>query len=167
MNIVFYISAIVAIVATVLAISGIRAVHALLYLNVSLLAEALVLFALGAPFMAALEVIIYAGAIIVLIVVVVMMFNLGPEAAEQERQWLKPGIWIVPSILMLILAGELVYVFAKGESLKLAAVRSIGPKAVGLALFGPYGVAVELASMLLLAGLVGAYHLGRRNGEPS
>lgn len=166
MTIVFYISAVVAIVATVLAISGIKAVHALLYLIVSLLAEALVFFALGAPFMAALEVIIYAGAIIVLFVVVVMMFNLGPEAAEQERQWLKPGIWIAPSILMLILAGELVFVFAKGDSLK-PALESIGPKAVGTALFGPYGVAVELASMLLLTGLVGAYHLGRKNGEPS
>jgi NADH-quinone oxidoreductase subunit J len=39
---------------------------------------------------------------------------------------------------------------------------SVDPKAVGLALFGPYVLAVEIASMLLLAGLVGAYHLGRR-----
>ena len=39
---------------------------------------------------------------------------------------------------------------------------SVDPKAVGLALFGPYVLAVEIASMLLLAGLIGAYHLGRR-----
>jgi NADH-quinone oxidoreductase subunit J len=38
----------------------------------------------------------------------------------------------------------------------------VAPKAVSLALYGPYLLAVELASLLLLAGLVGAYHLGRR-----
>jgi NADH-quinone oxidoreductase subunit J len=48
---------------------------------------------------------------------------------------------------------------------------SVGPKWVGMALFGPYLLGVELASMLLLAGLLGAYHLGekatKRKGEPS
>ena len=39
---------------------------------------------------------------------------------------------------------------------------AVSPKEVGLTLFGPYVLAVEIASMLLLAGLVGAYHLGRR-----
>jgi hypothetical protein len=41
----------------------------------------------------------------------------------------------------------------------------VGPRAVGLSLFGPYALAVELASMLLLAALVGARHLGRRSQE--
>ena len=62
-----------------------NAVHALLYLIVSLLAVAVVFLALGAPFVAALEVIIYAGAIMVLFVFVMMMLNLGPRTVEQER----------------------------------------------------------------------------------
>jgi NADH-quinone oxidoreductase subunit J len=41
----------------------------------------------------------------------------------------------------------------------------VPPKTVGIALFGPYALAVELASMLLLAGLVGAYHLGKRDKQ--
>ena len=53
--------------------------HALLYLIVSLLAVAVVFYTLGAPFIAALEVIIYAGAIMVLFVFVVMMLNLGDQ----------------------------------------------------------------------------------------
>ena len=65
--------------------------HALLYLVVSLLSVALIFFMLGAPFAAALEVIVYAGAIMVLFVFVVMMLNLGPQTAAQERQWLDPG----------------------------------------------------------------------------
>ena len=161
MNIVFYLSAAIAVLSTALAISRLNAVHALLYLIVSLLAIALVFFAFGAPFIAALEVIIYAGAIMVVFVFVVMMLNLGEQAAEQERRWLSPGIWFGPSLLALILIGELVYVL-RVIDFQSPQIESIGPKQIGVALFGPYVLAVELASMLLLAGLIGAYRLGRR-----
>ncbi|HWT46666.1 MAG TPA: NADH-quinone oxidoreductase subunit J, partial [Vicinamibacterales bacterium] len=59
----FYLAAAVALIATALAISRKNVVHGLLYLIVSLLAVALIFFVVGAPFVAALEVIIYAGAI--------------------------------------------------------------------------------------------------------
>ena len=68
-------------VATLLVITAKVTLHALLYLVVSLLAVAVVFFALAAPFVAALEVIIYAGAIMVLFVFVVMMLTPG-ESAE-------------------------------------------------------------------------------------
>jgi NADH-quinone oxidoreductase subunit J len=161
MNILFYISACVAVLATVLVITRSNAVHALLYLIVSLLAVALIFFALGAPFAAALETIIYAGAIIVLFIFVIMMLNLGGATARQESQWLKPGIWRGPAILCGVLAIELVYFFVREDVRSLSGV-PIPPKQVGISLFGPYALGVELASMLLLAGLVGAYHLGRR-----
>jgi NADH-quinone oxidoreductase subunit J len=160
MNFLFYISAAVAVISTFMVITRIRAVHALLYLIVSLLAVALIFFALGAPFVAALEVIIYAGAIMVLFVFVIMMLNLGAQAAVQESQWLQPGIWTGPALLCLILAFELVYLFI-AERERLSPVAIVTPKQVGIALFGPYVIGVELASMLLLAGLIGAYHLGR------
>ncbi len=160
MNILFYISGLVAVVSTFMVITRTRAVHALLYLIVSLLAVALIFFTLGAPFVAALEVIIYAGAIMVLFVFVIMMLNLGAEAAEQESQWIRPGIWIGPSILCAILAVELISMFTV-ERERLSAVAVVTPKQVGIALFGPYVIGAELASMLLLAGLIGAYHLGR------
>ena len=83
MNTVFYISAAVALASTVMVITRRKAVHALLYLIVSLLAVAVVFYALGAPFVAALEVLIYAGAIMVLFVFVIMLLNLGPEAAAR------------------------------------------------------------------------------------
>jgi len=155
----FYISAIVAVVSTLMVITRTRAVHALLYLIVSLLAVALIFFTLGAPFVAALEVIIYAGAIMVLFIFVIMMLNLGAEAAEQETQLLKPGIWIGPSLLCTVLVVELLYLFTSVR--QPVSVDVVSPKQVGIALFGPYVVGVELASILLLAGLVGAYHLGR------
>lgn len=161
MNIIFYLSAAVAIVSTLLVITRLNAVHALLYLIVSLLSVALIFFTLGAPFVAALEVIIYAGAIMVLFIFVIMMLNLGPHATEQESQWLSAGMWIGPAILVAVLLVELIYALA-GSGSQLAGGDGVGPQQVGLALFGPYLLGVELASLLLLAGLVGAYHLGRR-----
>jgi NADH-quinone oxidoreductase subunit J len=160
MNATFYVSAVVAVLATALAITRPNAVHALLYLIVSLLAVALVLYTLGAPFVAALEVIIYAGAIMVLFVFVIMMLNLGSQAAEQERKWMSPRTWLGPALLSLILVSELIAVLA-GAGGETVVARPIEPRQVGLALFGPYLLGVELASMLLLAGLMGASHLGR------
>lgn len=157
MEIAFYVAGAVAVISTVLMLTRLNVVHALLYLIVSLLGVAVVFYVLGAPFVAALEVIIYAGAIMVLFVFVVMMLNLGKPAVGLERQWLTPGIWIGPALLASILLLEVVYlVRALPVPLNTGAV---GPKAVAIALFGPYLIGVELASMLLLAGLVGAYHL--------
>src|SRR5512139_3697988 len=98
MTVLFYLSAAVAVLATVLVITRTNAVHALLYLIVSLLAIALIFFILGAPFVAALEVIIYAGAIMVLFIFVIMMLNLGGPHAREESRLLTPGVWIGPAI---------------------------------------------------------------------
>ncbi len=161
MNLLFYISAGVSVISTLMVITKRNAVHALLYLIVSLMAVALIFFALGAPFAAALEVIIYAGAIMVLFIFAIMMLNLGPTATEQERNWLTFDIWMGPAILCIILAVEVVYMLTIGDT-RPSGMSEVTPKAVGIALFGPYMLGVEIASMLLLAGLVGAYHLGRK-----
>jgi len=161
MTIVFYASSAVAIVATVLMLTRLHAVHALLYLIVSLLAIAVIFYDLGAPFVAALEVIIYAGAIMVLFVFVVMLLNLGEQASRAERALLTPSMWIGPSVLAVILLAEFIWILMRGSARPMQAA-SIGPVEVGVTLFGSYLIGVELASMLLLGGLVGAYHLGWR-----
>lgn len=158
--VLFYLAAAISIGTTLMAITRFNAAHALIYFIVSLLASAVIFFLLGAPFAAVLEVIIYAGAIMVLFVFVIMMLNLGEEGERQEHEWLNLNMWIVPAILAAILLAELIFVLASGE--RLIPSESVPPKQVGLMLFGPYILAVEIASMLLLAGLVGAYHLGRR-----
>jgi NADH-quinone oxidoreductase subunit J len=161
MNIVFYISAAIAVFSTLMVITRYNAVHALLYLILSFFSISVIFLVLGAPFAAALEIIIYAGAIMVLFVFVIIMLNLGPRAQEQESHWLNPTIWIGPSVLAVILISELIYIVAVIGAASPAG-SEVTPKQVGIALFGPYVLGVELASMLLLAGLVGAYHLGRR-----
>lgn len=165
MEFAFYLAAGVAVASTVMVITGTNPVHALLNLIVSLLAVACTFFALGAPFAGALEIIVYAGAIMVLFVFVVMMLNLGPAASEQEKQWLKPGIWTGPAILSLLLLGQLLYALFATPSGAAIGLETVDAKAVGISLFGPYLLVVELASMLLLAALVAAYHLGRHEAK--
>jgi NADH-quinone oxidoreductase subunit J len=161
----FYLAAAVAIAATALAISRKNVAHGLLYLIVSLLAVALIFFVVGAPFVAAPEVIIYAGAIMVLFVFVMMLLNLGPQTVEQEQRWLTPHTWIGPIVLTVVLLAELLYALASRGPATTGPV--VEPRQIGSELFGRYAIAVELASMLLLAGLIGAYHLGRRQPERS
>jgi NADH-quinone oxidoreductase subunit J len=160
MTIAFFIAAAVAVIATIRVITHLHVVHALLYLVISFMAVAVVLYLLGAPFIAALEVIIYAGAIMVLFVFVVMMLNLGHRAVEGERGRLSPRMWIGPGLLAAVLFAEVLYLL--GKSAPMQAGFAVGPREVGLALYGPYVLAVELGSLLLLPGLIGAYHLGRR-----
>ncbi len=160
MSTLFYGASAVAIAATLLAITRAHAVHALLYLIVSLLGVAATMLALGAPLAAMLEVMVYAGAIMVLFVFVVMLLNLGPGTSEQERLWLRPRFWLGPGVLSALLLVQLLGVFLRPDSPSMS-IAEVGPKAVGIALYGPYLLAVELGSMLLLAGLVAAYHVGR------
>lgn len=158
----FYIAAAIAVLSTAMVITRYNIMHALLYLIVSLLSVAVIFYLYGAPFMAALEVIIYAGAIMVLMIFFVMMLNLGPQTAGDERHWLTPGVWIGPSILCVVLLAELGYLILQPPVPPPADIVVVDPKAVGKSLFGPYVLAVELAGMLLMAGIVGAYHLGRQ-----
>ena len=166
MEFALYICGLIAILTTVRVITHTNPVHALLYLIISLLAIAGVFFSLGAYFAGALEIIVYAGAIMVLFVFVVMMLNMGNSVVEQERNWLTPQIWIGPAVLSAVLLGVMIYAIIGVNDQGIEGT-AIGAKAVGITLFGPYVLAVELASMLLLAGLVVAFHLGReeRPGE--
>lgn len=166
MEFAFYLCGLVAVLTTLRVITHTNPVHALLYLIISLLAVAGVFFSLGAYFAGALEIIVYAGAIMVLFVFVVMMLNLGESVQAQEREWLKPTVWIGPGVLSLVLLGVMIFAIRSVNDQGIDGTM-IDAKAVGISLFGPYVLAVELASMLLLAGLVVAYHIGReqRQGE--
>ncbi|HNI38131.1 MAG TPA: NADH-quinone oxidoreductase subunit J, partial [Pseudomonadales bacterium] len=90
----------------------------------------------------------------------VMMLNLGEKGLKQESAWTGLSVWVGPSVLTAILLLQLLYVMFTGE-LPAAGLHSVDAKQVGIALYGPYLLCVELASILLLAALVAAYHLGR------
>jgi NADH-quinone oxidoreductase subunit J len=158
MNLFFYLAAAVALISTIMAISGRNAIHSLLYLILSLLAVSVIFYLLDAPFIAALEVIIYAGAIMVLFIFVTMMLNIGIES-KTEKGWLNPHMWIAPSLLASILLIDFILAL-KNMQFSPSNTNVILPKQVGISLFSTYLLAVEIAAILLMAGVIGAYHLG-------
>lgn len=160
MTLLFYLAAGVALISTIAVIVQTNIVHALIYLILSLLAIAVIFYVLGAPFAAVLEAIVYAGAIMVLFLFVIMMLNLGQHTRDEEKQWLSGGVWIGPGIMSGVLLIQFVKVLSSHEMVM--SPEPIGVLEVSALLFGPYVLAVELASILLLAGLVSAYHLAKK-----
>ncbi len=167
----FYALGLVAIIASLRVIMLANPVHAILSMIVTLLALAGIFFILGAPFAGALQVIVYAGAILVLFVFVIMMLNLGTKNEEREIKWLSSDTWAVPAALTFIIAVVLTYLISMGNGLSHAdgsvvaatiGAETISAKQVGIALFTEYLLLVEVAALLLLAALVAAYHLGKR-----
>lgn len=161
MPILFYISSLVAILATIMVITRYHPIHALLYLIVSFMAIAVTFLSMGAPFAAALEVIIYAGAIMVLFIFVVMMLNLGKQTAQQEKEWLQPRVWLGPSVLSLVLLAEMIVLLLRPSPTDMPAV-AVDARQISLSLYGEYIIAVELVGFLLMTGIVGAAHIGKQ-----
>lgn len=154
----FYASAVIAVISALMVVTRANAMHALLYLVLLFLAIASLFFTLGAPFLAALQIIVYAGAIMVLFVFAVMMLNLSKEAEREEKGRLGGLIWVLPGVLAAVLLAFFIYALAGQNTAPANGL--VLPKAVGRSLFTTYMIAVELASVLLLAGLVAAFHFG-------
>lgn len=158
----FYALSLVAIWASLRVVTHANAVHAILSMVVSLLAVAGIFFILGATFAGILEIIVYAGAILVLFVFVIMMLNLGTDTTE-EKTWLTANVWATPVCLMMIVGAVLIGFIGYGtdQSIQLQS-DTISAKDVGVRLFTGYMLLVEVAAFLLLGALVAAYHLGKK-----
>lgn len=154
MNIFFYITAAVAIASALMAITRREAMHGVLYLIAVLLAIALLFFQLGAPFIAALEIIIYAGAIVILFLFVIMMLN--PKG--DSRGTVLTGFF-GPLVLVAILGAQWFFL-AQTES-SLMVTTGVGPRLLAHTFFQDYAFAIHLVALFLLVGLVGAFHLGK------
>jgi NADH-quinone oxidoreductase subunit J len=162
-QIFFYILATVMVCATILAITEKHPVHAILYLVTSLFSMAVLFYLLMAPLVAAFEVILYAGAIMVLFLFVIMMLDLGHPEKGMSPHWRE---WLPALVLVGISIGSLATVIiSRYAAAPALSVQSLSIKAVTMRLFQEYGLAVELISLQLLFALVGALYLGRQR-EP-
>jgi len=160
-TVVFYFLGTVMIIATFLAIVQKNPVHSVLYLVNSFFALALIFYLLGAPLIAAFEIIIYAGAIMVLFMFIIMMLELSPTSGPSRlaptwNQWLP----------MLLVAGALAACTLLLTGIDATTVQGVPrwhatPRDFGYALFKEYALAVEIASFQLLFAAVGAFYVGR------
>ena len=108
LDIIFIITAAIILISALLTITAHNVVHALLYLVVTMLAVSLVFYILGASFAAALQIIVYAGAIMVLFIFVTMMLHQGEKSLAQERHLFHFTSSITALLLSSILFGELI-----------------------------------------------------------
>ena len=155
----FYLLAAVILGSTALAVTRRNVMHAIIYLVLSFLGTAMLFYLLGAPFLAAMEVIIYAGAIMVLFLFIVMMLEIRPSEqplGSYLRQWLPAVVLGALSLAALILT-----IFESGGDLSLPLTMA-SPLEFGRFFFQKYWFSVEIVSFLLLVALVGALYLGRR-----
>jgi NADH-quinone oxidoreductase subunit J len=170
--VLFYLFAGVAVVASLLVIAQRNPIYSVLFLITSFGALSGLYVLLEAPFVAMIQIIVYAGAIMVLFLFVVMLLNAPHEDTEEdlERGRLPaPGrVRAFGALMALALAGELIAVLAASRRTPLTfageAVSSVG--AIGRALFTDYAFPFEVTSVLILVALVGAVVLARReSGE--
>jgi NADH-quinone oxidoreductase subunit J len=161
--VMFYLLGAVIISATALAITRRNVMHAIVYLVLSFFGSALLLYLLGAPFLAVLELVIYAGAIMVLFLFIVMTLEIKGEdkpLGAYLRQWL-------PALLLSGISLGIMFLLiwlAPGSQDRLP-LSTVAPLAFGRFLYQKYWLGVEIASFLLFVALVGALYLGRSNGK--
>ena len=161
----FYLLAGAAVLSGLFVITRRNAVHSALALIVTLLSVAGLYLMLYAPFVAGVQIIVYAGGIMVLFLFVIMLVNI--ERAAKERQFNR--MWPVGLLAACALLTLFVSVFIRGRALfpepGVPLSDKFGPQntqAIGIMLYGNYMFAFEIASLLLLVAILGAVIMAKK-----
>lgn len=158
-TILFYILGFIMLAATLMCITRRNPVHAVIYLVAGFFALALMFYLLGAPLVAAWEIIVYAGAIMVLFLFIIMMLGLAPQELPEGPGWKRWG----PLVLLSgsLMACSVLLIMQDPSAAKEIGPFYLAPQEIGAELFGPYALAVEMVSFQLLFATIGAYMLGK------
>jgi NADH-quinone oxidoreductase subunit J len=158
----FYLFAAIMLIGGILVITRKNAVHSALALIVALLAQASLYLMLYAPFVAGVQIILYAGGIMVLFLFVIMLVNL--ERSRKEEQFNKQ--WLIGLLAAIALGALFVTVYAKGKNLfpyRIAQpIENSNTQQIGVMLYGQYMFAFEIASLLLLVAIIGAVVMAKK-----
>ncbi len=162
---VFYAAAVIAVFGAIMMVLQRNPVASVLYLILSLVAQAVLYVQLAAMFVGALLIIIYAGAILVLFLFVIMLLNLRGEKIEQEKSPIPTATKLILSLLFFV---ELVMIFRQfsttptSEYITDAGWQFGDVVPVAELLFTKYLYPFELTSILLLVAIVGAVIMAKR-----
>ena len=158
----FYMLAAIMVIGGVLVITRKNAVHSAVALILTLLAQAALYLMLYAPFVAGVQIILYAGGIMVLFLFVIMLVSI--EHAEKERAFNKQ--WVVGLIAALALGGLFISVYLKGKAIfpvnPRPGMEAQNTQMVGTMLYGQYMFPFEIASLLLLVAIIGAVVMAKK-----
>jgi NADH-quinone oxidoreductase subunit J len=163
----FYLFGAVAVIASLLVIAQRNPIYSVLLLIASFGALSGLYVLLDAPFVAVIQIIVYAGAIMVLFLFVVMLLNAPHEQTEHDLRvhpLFRPGPMRFGALLAVAFAGELGWALTRGQrgagQFGNAAVPDVAR--LGQILFTDYAFPFEVTSVLILVAMVGAVVLARR-----
>jgi NADH-quinone oxidoreductase subunit J len=161
-QILFWLLSVVGLFSALMLITSKNPVHSVLWLIVTFFSISGHYILLNAQFLAIVNIIVYAGAIMVLFLFVIMLMNLNKETEPQKNRWLKIAGAVAGGCLLLILVAAL-----KDSDIKqqqaLVNEGSIGLiKNLGKELFSTYVVPFEISSILFLSAMVGAVVIGKK-----
>ena len=157
-GLIFYFLAATILMSTLIALTRRNLVHTAVYLVLSFFGSAALFYLLGAPLLAALEVIVYAGAIMILFIFIIMMLKIEgyTEPFDMVRQYL-PALIIAT---LFIVIGFLTLINASQNNMHLAPAMA-WPKDFAVYLFQKTYLSIEIVSLLLLVALVAAFLIGK------
>ncbi len=158
---IFYFLSFLAVLSALMVVISKNPIHSVLYLIITFFAIAGHYVLLNAQFLAAVHIIVYAGAIMVLFLYVIMMLNLNADVEPHKSKWLKFAATIAGGLLMVVMVGALRNV--SDTSLSATPNSEIGlVKNLGHVLFNDFALPFEVSSILFLAAMVGAVMLGKK-----
>jgi NADH-quinone oxidoreductase subunit J len=160
------------VIASLLVIGQRNPMYSVLLLIVSFGALSGLYVLLGAPFVAVVQIIIYAGAILVLFLFTVMLLNASREDGAEWDRWhpyYRPGPTRVGGVLAVVLLGQLAWTISRmrdlGAGVGDAAPAASSVRLLGRVLFTDYMFAFEVTSILIIAAMVGAVVLAGKKGS--
>jgi NADH-quinone oxidoreductase subunit J len=158
----FYLLSGLAILGGVLVITRRNPVHSAMALIMSLLAQAGLYLMLYAPFVAGVQIILYAGGIMVLFLFVIMLVNI--EKVQKQEQFNK--MWVVGVSAAAALGVLFVLVYIEGKALfpqhVLQLPEQSNTQEIAVLLYSQYMFAFEIASLLLLVAIIGAVVMAKK-----
>jgi NADH-quinone oxidoreductase subunit J len=173
-TILFAILALIAVVAAIGMLTSTNAVHATLFLVINFFCVALFYLGLNAPFLAMVQVTVYAGAIMVLFLFVIMLLGAERVSLNSRLRWQGP---LAGVLVVLLLAATLFILLSPQVGLSLTNPSPLGdvsgapqgfgsPASVGEVLFSRYLLPFQLVGILLLIAMIGAVVLTREEKRP-
>ncbi len=161
-QVLFWFLSVVAIFSALMVITSKNPVYSVLWLIVTFFAISGHYILLNAQFLAIVNIIVYAGAIMVLFLFVIMLMNLNKETEPQKSRWLKMAGAVAGGCLLLVLVAALKDTDMKDQQ-ALVNEGNIGLiKNLGKELFTTYVVPFEISSVLFLSAMVGAVVIGKK-----
>ena len=158
---IFYFLSFLAILSALMVVVSKNPVHSVLYLIITFFAIAGHYVLMNAQFLAAVHIIVYAGAIMVLFLYVIMMLNLNAEVEPQKNVWIKGAATIAGGSLMVVLVG------AFREVSQNSFIGNYNPSVglisnLGKTLYSDFMLPFEISSILFLSAMVGAVMLAKK-----